>query len=212
VLTALQEVTRTIPIVFAQVADPLANGYVASLARPGGNMTGFALYEVAIGVKWLELLKEIAPRVTRVATIHDPTDLNSKYVHEIESVAPSLGVQVSASVVSNVAELERAIEGFAKTRHRNAIFNPDELPRPHTTSTTRRSAGCHRLGRSVFSRAFRAGGIILSARAAERVAKKEVSPCLRKSPSRITRSPTWRGRASSTRRRSASSPARAEPG
>ena len=77
-LRALQEVTRTVPIVFAQVADPVGSGHVASLARPGGNITGFALYEPAIAVKWLELLKEIAPSIARVAIIYDPTDFNSE--------------------------------------------------------------------------------------------------------------------------------------
>src|SRR6516164_5994089 len=71
-LAPVQRATRTIPVVFAQVADPLGAGFVASLARPGGNITGFALFEFAIGAKWLELLKQIAPSVTRVAVIYDP--------------------------------------------------------------------------------------------------------------------------------------------
>src|SRR5262245_15864329 len=79
-LRALQDVAHTGPIVFAQVADPVGSGYVASLARPGGNITGFALYEPAIAVKWLELLKEIAPSIARVAIIYDPSEFNSKHV------------------------------------------------------------------------------------------------------------------------------------
>ena len=81
-LRALQEVPHTGPIVFAQVADPVGSGYVASLARPGGNITGFALYEPAIAVKWLELLNEIAPSIARVAIIYDPSDFNSKHVRD----------------------------------------------------------------------------------------------------------------------------------
>jgi ABC-type uncharacterized transport system substrate-binding protein len=76
VVAALQRATRTIPIVFAQVADPVGQGFVASLARPGGNVTGFATTESAISLKWLELLKEIAPSVTRVAVIYDPANPN----------------------------------------------------------------------------------------------------------------------------------------
>src|SRR6266566_9913434 len=71
-LAALQRETRTLPIVFAQVADPIGGGFVANLARPGGNITGFALWEFAVGIKWLELLKQIVPGVTRVAVIYDP--------------------------------------------------------------------------------------------------------------------------------------------
>ena len=111
-LRALQEVTRTVPIVFAQVADPAGSGFVASLARPGGNVTGFALYEPAIAVKWLELLKEIAPSIARVAIIYDPSDFNSKHVQEIEAVIGSFAVQLSSFIIRNVSDIERAIDGF----------------------------------------------------------------------------------------------------
>jgi putative ABC transport system substrate-binding protein len=112
-LKALQEVTRTVPIVFAQVADPVGSGHVASLARPGGNITGFALYEPAIAVKWLELLKEIAPSIARVAIIYDPSDFNSKHVQEIEAVVGSFAVQLSPIIIRNVVDIEHAINGFA---------------------------------------------------------------------------------------------------
>jgi putative ABC transport system substrate-binding protein len=107
-LRALQEVTHTVPIVFAQVADPVGSGFVASLARPGGNITGFALYEPAIAVKWLELLKEIAPSIARVGIIYDPTDFNSKHIQEIEALTASVGVQLSSFIVRNVSDIERA--------------------------------------------------------------------------------------------------------
>ncbi len=81
-LRALQEVPHREPIVFAQVADPIGSGCVGSLARPGGNITGFALHEPAMAVKWLELLKEIAPTIARVAIIYDPTDFNPKHIQE----------------------------------------------------------------------------------------------------------------------------------
>jgi ABC-type uncharacterized transport system substrate-binding protein len=71
-LAAVQRATHTIPVVFAQISDPVGAGFVASLAHPGGNITGFALFEFAVGAKWLELLKQIAPSVSRVAVIYDP--------------------------------------------------------------------------------------------------------------------------------------------
>jgi putative tryptophan/tyrosine transport system substrate-binding protein len=127
-LRALQEVTRTVPIVFAQVADPVGSGHVASLARPGGNITGFALYEPAIAVKWLELLKEIAPSIARVAVIYDPTDFNSKHMQEIEAVIASFGVQLSSFIIRSVSDIERAIDGFSIQPHGGLII----LPGPFT--------------------------------------------------------------------------------
>jgi ABC-type uncharacterized transport system substrate-binding protein len=123
-LRALQEVPYTGPIVFAQVADPVGTGSVASLARPGGNITGFALYEPAIAVKWLELLKEIAPSISRVAIIYDPTDFNSKHIQEIEAAIASFGVQLSSFIIRNVSDIERAIDGFAIQPHGGLIILP----------------------------------------------------------------------------------------
>jgi putative ABC transport system substrate-binding protein len=127
-LRALEGVTRTVPIVFAQVADPVGSGHVSSLARPGGNTTGFALYEPAIAVKWLELLKEIAPDIARVAIIYDPTDFNSKHIQEIEPVISSCGVQLSPFVIRNVSDIERAIDEFSTQPHGGLII----LPGPFT--------------------------------------------------------------------------------
>jgi putative ABC transport system substrate-binding protein len=117
-----------VPIVFAQVADPVGSGFVASLARPGGNITGFALFEYAIGAKWLELLKQIAPQVIRVAIIYDPTNRESEeYLPVIETAARSFGVQVSTSAVRNTGEIERAIEGFAREPNGGVIPLPGPL-------------------------------------------------------------------------------------
>jgi putative tryptophan/tyrosine transport system substrate-binding protein len=127
-LAALQPETRSVPIVFAQVADPVGAGFVASLARPGGNITGFAQFEYAIGAKWLELLKQIAPQVTRVAIIYDPTNPETKdYLPVIEAAARSFGVQVSISVVRNAAEIERAIEEFAREPNGGLLPLPSPL-------------------------------------------------------------------------------------
>ena len=111
----MHQATRTIPIVFANVPDPVANGFVASLARPGGNITGFANYEPSIAVKWLELLKQVAPGVARVGFIFDPTNPTvAAYQAEMEAVSSSFGVRVLGVAVHNEVEIERAIEAFAR--------------------------------------------------------------------------------------------------
>ena len=112
---ALQQATRTVPIVFAQVIDAVGAGFVASLARPGGNTTGFTLFEYGISAKWLELLKEIAPGVTRAAVLRDPT--NPTVIGQfgaIQSVAPSFGMELSPVGVRDSDEIERAITAFAR--------------------------------------------------------------------------------------------------
>jgi putative tryptophan/tyrosine transport system substrate-binding protein len=111
----MHQVTRSVAIVFANVPDPVANGIVTSLARPGGNITGFANYEPKIAVKWLELLKQLAPGVTRVAFIHDPANPTvAAYMREMVAAASSVGVQVFGAAVRNTEEIERAIEAFAR--------------------------------------------------------------------------------------------------
>jgi putative ABC transport system substrate-binding protein len=114
-LAALQPVTRTVPIVFAQVADPVSAGFVASMAQPGGNVTGFTNIEYGIGAKWLELLKEIAPRVTRVGVIRDPAVTASiGQFGAIQSVARSFGVELIALGGRDAGELENTITEFAR--------------------------------------------------------------------------------------------------
>src|SRR6202030_706713 len=113
VVAEMSRLTRTIPIVFAQVADPVNVGFVTSMARPGGNITGFSLYEAAIGGKWLEILKEIAPRVSRVAVILLPQI--ASYVAMLraaEAAAASLAIKVSEAGVHDAREIEHAITEF----------------------------------------------------------------------------------------------------
>jgi putative tryptophan/tyrosine transport system substrate-binding protein len=113
-LAALHREARTAPIVFAQVVDPVGRGFVASLARPGGNITGFAQYEETIAVKWVELLKQLAPGISRAGVIYDPANpATAGYLHAIEAGARSLGVTLSSSTVRDPGEIERAIESFA---------------------------------------------------------------------------------------------------
>jgi len=111
----LLQATRTIPIVFAIVADPVGAGYVETLARPGGNATGFTPFEYGVAGKWLELLKEIAPRVTRAAVLRDPAiAAGPGQFGALQAVAPSLGVELRAVNVRDADEIERSIARFAQ--------------------------------------------------------------------------------------------------
>jgi putative ABC transport system substrate-binding protein len=112
---ALHQATRTVPIVFANVPDPVALGLVSRLAPPGGNITGFANYEPAIAVKWLELLTQIAPSVARVAFIFDPVNpAVIGYLREMEAAASSFRVHVSAEGVHNAEDIQRALNTFSR--------------------------------------------------------------------------------------------------
>jgi ABC-type uncharacterized transport system substrate-binding protein len=114
-LMALQQATRSVPIVFVQVSDPVAQGFVASLSRPGGNLTGFTNFEFSIGGKWFELLKQIAPDLPRATVMFNPDrSPQSKYfLRAIEGAARSFGAQVVVAPVRSVAEIESSIEGFS---------------------------------------------------------------------------------------------------
>jgi putative tryptophan/tyrosine transport system substrate-binding protein len=113
-VAALQRITRNVPIVFANVVDPVGAGYVTSLARPGANITGFTSFENSIGGKWLELLKQIAPRVTRIAVIRDPTIASGiGQFAAIQSAALSPPVELSVIDPRDVGELKRALDTFA---------------------------------------------------------------------------------------------------
>jgi putative ABC transport system substrate-binding protein len=111
---ALLQATRTVPIVFAIVVDPVGAGFVASLARPGGNATGFTMFEYGMSGKWLELLKQIAPRVTRVAVLRDPAIASGiGQFGAVQAVAPSLRMELSPVDVRDAREIERAVTAFA---------------------------------------------------------------------------------------------------
>jgi putative tryptophan/tyrosine transport system substrate-binding protein len=126
VTVALQQHTRSIPIVFTLVADPVASGLVASLARPGANITGFTNYEYVIGGKWLETLKESAPRITRVLAIQNPANAGAPgLLREIETGAHSFGVRITTASTLDVAEMERSIELFARESNGGLLVLPD---------------------------------------------------------------------------------------
>jgi len=117
---ALQQATRTVPIVFANVGDPVGMGLVESVARPGGNTTGFSAFDLGFGAKWLELLKEIAPRLTRVAVLRDLT-IGPAQLSAIQAVAPSFGVELSPVGVRDADEIERTIAAFARSSNAGMI-------------------------------------------------------------------------------------------
>jgi ABC-type uncharacterized transport system substrate-binding protein len=110
----LQQATRTVPVVFAQSLDPVGNGYIESMARPGGNATGFIQFEYSLSGKWMELLKEIAPSVTRAAVLREPGVAGIGQWAIIQSVAQSLGVELKPIMLSNAGDIERAVATFAR--------------------------------------------------------------------------------------------------
>ena len=129
---ALQEATRTVPIIFVQVTDPVGAGLVASLARPGGNTTGFTLFEYGMAAKWLELLKDIAPRVTRAGVIRNPAAAGGTgQWGAIQSVAPSFGVELSPVDVRDADEIKRAVATFGRVSNSGLIVTSNSLAGRH---------------------------------------------------------------------------------
>jgi putative ABC transport system substrate-binding protein len=127
ITAALQRESRAIPIVFVTVSDPIGSGFVASLARPDGNLTGLLMYEGSIAGKWLAMLKEIAPRLERVALVTNPktAPFYNFYLRAAESLSPSLGIKLVPSLVENSANLERTIGAFARTPNGGLLLPPD---------------------------------------------------------------------------------------
>jgi putative tryptophan/tyrosine transport system substrate-binding protein len=161
-LMAAARETHTIPIVFISVSDPVGLGFVASLAHPGGNITGFANFEPAIGGKWLELLKEIAPGVTRVALLFNPetAPFNKSILRSLEAAAPSFAVQVSAAPAHDAAELEDAIAAVAREPGGGLIVGPDNFTYRHRERIIALAAK-HHLPAVTPLRGFAASGSLL---------------------------------------------------
>jgi putative tryptophan/tyrosine transport system substrate-binding protein len=133
-MTALQPLSRTMPIVFAVVTDPVGAGFVSSLSQPGGNSTGFMLYEYGFSGKWVELLKQIAPNVTRAGILRDSTNPSGiADVAAIRTVAQSLGMDVSPISTFDAGEIERGIAAFARSANGGLIVTPNSSASLHRT-------------------------------------------------------------------------------
>ncbi len=160
-LAAVQQISHTIPVVFVNLIDPVSGGFVESLARPGGNATGFLLFEYGISGKWLELLKEIAPRVTRVAVLRDPTQVSGGgQLGAIQSAASQLGVEFRPVGVRDAKEIERGITDFARGSNGGLIVTAGTQAREHRELIIRLAAR-YRLPAVYFNRLFvEAGGLI----------------------------------------------------
>jgi putative ABC transport system substrate-binding protein len=132
-LMAVRQATNTVPVVFVQVADPLAQGFVASMRQPGGNLTGFSLLEFSLGSKWLYLLKEVAPGTAQVAVMFNPdkAPYSKFFMAVIEAAAVSLGLQAITTPVRDTAEIEPALASFARQPNRGLMLLGDSFTRLH---------------------------------------------------------------------------------
>jgi len=161
-VAALQQATRTVPIVFVTVVDPVSSGFVDSLARPGGNITGFGVYEYSIGGKWLELLKEIAPGMRRAAVIRDAAlTAGGGQLGVIQAFAPSVGAEVTPVNVRDAGEIERAITAFAHSPNGGLIVTGSSLAAVHRDLIITLAAR-HKLPAVYFARYFVAVGGLIS--------------------------------------------------
>jgi putative ABC transport system substrate-binding protein len=158
----LLQATRAIPIVFVHVPDPVGSGFVDSLARPGGNATGFTGFEYSLSGKWLELLKQIAPDVTRAAIIRDAAIIGGiGQFAAIQSVAPSLGVEVSPVNMRDADEIERTVSAFARSSNGGLIVTGSGLAVVHRDLIITLAAR-HKLPAVYFDRYFVTGGGLIS--------------------------------------------------
>ncbi len=163
VVIALRQQTRKVPILFVQVTDPVGEGLVASFAHPGGNLTGITNFEFSIGSKWLEILKEIAPRVTRVAVVFNPdtAPFADQFIRPIEAAAPAFGITSLQASARGPAELARAIDHFARAPNGALLVLPDVSAVNHRDQIIAQAAH-HRLPAIYPYRLFAASGGLVS--------------------------------------------------
>src|SRR5262245_29275119 len=162
IAAALRQQTRTIPIVFVNVSDPIGSGLVASLARPGGNVTGLMLYEEGITGKWLAMLKEIAPGLAHAALIANPkTTPYDYFVQSARTAASSLGLEVVPSPIDSIADMERGIESLARLPNVGLVFLPESTSIQHRDVVVALSAR-HRLPAVYGFRFFVTAGGLMS--------------------------------------------------
>src|SRR6516162_8643880 len=160
---ALQRATRTVPIVFVAATEPVGSGLVESMARPGGNATGFASAEFGTSVKWLELLKEIAPGATRAAVLQDPPSGGASQFAAIQAVAGSFGVALSSLAVSDVGEIERSVAAFARASNGGLIVKlaaEHRLPAVYPLRLFVTAGGLISYGPDIVDRYRRAAGYV----------------------------------------------------
>jgi ABC-type uncharacterized transport system substrate-binding protein len=158
----LLQATRTVPIVFAIVIDPVGAGFVASLARPGGNATGFTMFEYGMSGKWLELLKQVAPGVVRAAVLRDPAIASGiGQFAAIQAVAPSLGVELSPIDARDAPEIERAVTAFARSGNSGMIVTPSAVANLHRDLIATLAVR-HRLPAVYGTRQYAAAGGLIS--------------------------------------------------
>jgi putative ABC transport system substrate-binding protein len=162
IVAAVKRESRTIPIVFTSVSDPIGSGFVASLSRPGGQITGFLLYEDGMVGKWLAMLKEIAPSLQRAALIANPKNTPYDYfLRSAQAAAPRLGIELVTSQIENAAAIERAISSFASSPNGGLVFLPDASVLASRDLVVA-LAGRYRLPAVYFYRAFVTAGGLMS--------------------------------------------------
>jgi ABC-type uncharacterized transport system substrate-binding protein len=159
-VTSLLEVTRAVPIVFTIVVDPVGAGFIEKLSRPGGNVTGFMMFDYSLAGKWPELLKQVAPNVNQVAVLRDPSiSLGIGQFAVIQAVAPSVGLEVSAINVADPKEIDRAIAAFAREPNGGLIVTAGPLTQVHRDLIVNLAAR-HRLSAVYYNRAAGGGELV----------------------------------------------------
>jgi putative tryptophan/tyrosine transport system substrate-binding protein len=161
-VAVLQQATRTVPIVFGSVIDPVGAGFVETLARPGANITGFTVFEYGISPKWLELLKQIAPHVTRAAVLRDPSVASGTgQLGALQGAAPSFGLELRPIDVRDAGDIERSVAAFARTSNGGLIVTGSTLATSHRDLIVKLAAR-HRLPAVYPARYFVSSGGLIS--------------------------------------------------